>query len=171
MRRDPPPSGLLHPLALAAIALLIVNDHVLKARYPGWLTGKLSDVAGLVFFPLLLRALLAPIARLAPRVSRRALPRSALPVAGERLLIACIAMTAMAFAAIKLAAPATAACEQILGAIQGGVRVTIVRDPTDLLALPFVLAALWIARRVEHPSELECRASASSPARALHTSR
>jgi len=173
MRRDPRPSGLLHPLALAAIALLIINDHVLKARYPGWLTGKLSDVAGLVFFPLLLRALLAPIARLAPRGPRRALRRPALPLARSRLLIACIAMTALAFAAIKLAAPATAACEQILGAIEG-VRVTIVRDPTDLLALPFVLAALWIARRVEpegRPSELECSASASSPGRALHTSR
>ena len=134
MHRDPPPSGLLHPLALAAIALLVVNDHVLKAHYPGWLTGKLSDVAGLVFFPLLLRALLAPIVHLARSIGR------------ERLLIACVALTALAFAAIKLVAPATAACEQVLGALLGG-RVTIVRDPTDLLALPFVLVALWIAAR------------------------
>ena len=140
MRRERPPSGLLHPLALAAIALLLVNDHVLKARYPGWLTGKLSDVAGLVFFPLLLRALLAPL--LGPLLG----------VAGpgrrwERLLIACAALTALGFAAIKLWAPATAACEQILGALRGGAQVRIVRDPTDLLALPSVLAALWIGRR------------------------
>jgi hypothetical protein len=134
MRRDPPPSGLLHPLALAAIALLLVNDHVLKARYPGWLTGKLSDVAGLVFFPLLLRALIAPIVR----------------IDRGRLLIACVAMTAAVFAAIKLEATATAACEQLLGAVQGDL-VVIVRDPTDLIALPFVLAALWIARGATCP--------------------
>ena len=41
----------MHPVALAAIAVLVVNDHVLKSAYPGWLTGKLSDIAGLVFFP------------------------------------------------------------------------------------------------------------------------
>jgi len=151
MRRDPPPSGLLHPLALAAIALLIVNDHVLKARYPGWLTSKLSDVAGLVFFPLLLRALLAPILRLVPGRRAHAIGR-------ERLLIACVAITALAFAAIKLAAPATAACEQLLGALRGG-RVEIVRDPTDLIALPCVLVALWIARRAK-------RAAAAPAARA-----
>jgi hypothetical protein len=139
---EAPPSGLLHPLALAAIALLVVNDHVLKARYPGWLTGKLSDVAGLVFFPLLLRALLAPLLRPLLRP---------LSIGRERLLLACVAMTALAFAAIKLAAPATAACEHVLAALQGGGRAAIVRDPTDLLALPCVLAALWIARRVEEP--------------------
>jgi hypothetical protein len=141
MRGDPPPSGLLHPIALAAIALLIVNDHLLKARYPGWLTGKLSDVAGMVFFPLLLRALIVPILRLRSDLH----PGRELR---ERLLIACVALTALLLAAIKLAEPATAACEQLLGALLGG-RVEIVRDPTDLLALPFVLVAPWIARRAE----------------------
>jgi hypothetical protein len=37
---------LLHPIALAAIAVLVANDHRWKASHPGWLTGKLSDVAG-----------------------------------------------------------------------------------------------------------------------------
>ncbi|HWO17198.1 MAG TPA: hypothetical protein VNO30_00420 [Kofleriaceae bacterium] len=133
-----PPSGLLHPLALAAIALLVVNDHVLKARYPGWLTGKLSDASGMVFFPLLLGALLAPILRLHPRLA----------IGRDRLLIACAALTALVFAAIKLAAPATAVGEQLLGALLGG-QAEIVRDPSDLLALPFVLVAPWIARRAE----------------------
>jgi hypothetical protein len=43
-----------HPLPLATVLLLAVNDHLLKARWPGLLTGKLSDFAGLFFFPLLL---------------------------------------------------------------------------------------------------------------------
>ncbi len=36
-----------HPEFVGAVALLLVNDHVLKAARPGWVTGKLSDVAGL----------------------------------------------------------------------------------------------------------------------------
>ncbi len=32
---------------LLALALLLLNDHFLKAVYPGWVTGKLSDFAGL----------------------------------------------------------------------------------------------------------------------------
>jgi hypothetical protein len=156
MHREPPPSGLLHPLALAAIGLLIVNDHVLKAHDPGWLTGKLSDVAGMVFFPLLLRALLEPILRLRLRGPHRAPSRRARAIDRERLLIACVAMTALTFAAIKLVEPATAACEQVLGALLAA-RVEIVRDPTDLLAVPFVLVALWIARRAdEMPSVTGC---------------
>ena len=38
--------GLLHPIALLAVALLLVNDHLLKAAAPGPLTGKLSDSPG-----------------------------------------------------------------------------------------------------------------------------
>jgi hypothetical protein len=121
---------LLHPLAVASIVVLLVNDNILKAVYPGWLTGKLSDVAGLVCFPLLL-ALVVPM-RLA------------------------VAATGVAFAAIKLWEPATAAGEWVMGAVRWPLdavttlslpalaRVDIVRDPTDLLAMPSLAAAWWI---------------------------
>lgn len=36
------------PWFLASVALLAVNDHLLKERFPGWLTGKVSDLAGLL---------------------------------------------------------------------------------------------------------------------------
>lgn len=36
-----------HPIFLVAVALLLLNDHYLKGRAAGWLTGKLSDFAGL----------------------------------------------------------------------------------------------------------------------------
>ncbi len=36
------------PIFVAAVVLLAANDHVLKQRFPGWWTGKLSDVAGVV---------------------------------------------------------------------------------------------------------------------------
>lgn len=36
------------PFFLLALILLALNDHLLKYRYPGWWTGKLSDVSGIV---------------------------------------------------------------------------------------------------------------------------
>ena len=42
--------SLTHPVLLAATALLLLNDHVWKAAYGNALTGKLSDVAGLLAF-------------------------------------------------------------------------------------------------------------------------
>ena len=47
---------LTHPLALAALALLALNDHYLKAAYHNALTGKLSDVAGVLLLPFFLKA-------------------------------------------------------------------------------------------------------------------
>jgi len=38
---------LLKPAFLLPLTLLLLNDHLLKAAYPGWVTGKLSDFAGL----------------------------------------------------------------------------------------------------------------------------
>lgn len=105
---------LLHPIALAALATLIINDRFLKSAWPSWWTGKLSDVAGMMFFPLLLAAVL-----------------------GHRRT--CIAVTMIAFALVKLWLPANALAAHVLGALNGAT-VEIVRDPTDLLALPF---ALW----------------------------
>lgn len=41
---------LLSPWFLIALGVLILNDHFLKALYPSWLTGKLSDFSGLFVF-------------------------------------------------------------------------------------------------------------------------
>ena len=156
-RRPIPGDALLQPLALGAIAVLLLNDHVFKAAAPGLATGKLSDVAGLVFFPLLLMA----IAELA------------LGAAGRwrgpdvRLIGAAVAATGIAFAAVKLLPGAETLYEQVLGIAQwpirllaglipgvgaagGPVPVDLTRDPTDLVAL----VALWI------PMELGARRAA-----------
>lgn len=49
-----PAQAFAHPLFVAATALLLVNDHVLKGAglLPPWLTGKLSDVTGLLVAPV-----------------------------------------------------------------------------------------------------------------------
>jgi hypothetical protein len=48
---------LLHPAFIAALVLLVVNDHVLKAQFGNALTGKLSDFAGLFALAYFLSAM------------------------------------------------------------------------------------------------------------------
>lgn len=47
---------LLHPLFLAVLFVLVANDHYWKYEYGNWLTGKLSDFAGMIVLPLFLLA-------------------------------------------------------------------------------------------------------------------
>ena len=132
---------LRHPASLASIGVLLLNDHVLKAAFGTWWTGKLSDVAGLVFAPALLAvgaALLAPRAR----------PRA--------LAAATIATTGAAFAVVKATAAGAAAASATLSTLAGP---SVVRpDLTDLLALP-ALALAYLAFR----ASLRHRAASPRP--------
>jgi hypothetical protein len=129
-QRDESYSGspLAHPLWLAALLVLLLNDHMLKGSglLPGALTGKLSDFAGLIVAPVLLCVLSGARSRAAR--------------------VMCTVLVGAAFAAIKLHAGAAQAFEQ-LGALFGlSYRVWV--DPSDLLALP----SLWVGfRLLERP--------------------
>ena len=57
IRRALPGDLLLHPVALVAMAVVIVNDRWVKIHHPGLLSGKLSDFAGLIYFPLFVATL------------------------------------------------------------------------------------------------------------------
>lgn len=124
-------------MALAALAVLALNDHWLKGAgiAPGWLTGKLSDVAGLVFFPLLLTAsldcALLAIARLSGARIDFSLRRWKLALA--------IASTGAAFAALKMIPGLAAAAEDAAATLGWSIRIAA--DPTDLLALPALAVA------------------------------
>lgn len=48
---------LLHPAFIVGLLFLLLNDHYWKGLYGNWLTGKLSDFAGLLIFPFFLRFL------------------------------------------------------------------------------------------------------------------
>ncbi len=141
--------ALLHPAAILSIAVLVLNDHVLKARFGGWWTGKLSDLAGLAVFPLLIVAAAELLGGL--RLGRRA-------------IVAAAAFTAIGFTAIKLSAAAGALYRVGLAALQWPLRaaaaiahgdalpalgrVHLTPDPTDLVAVPFVLVSVWLVWRV-----------------------
>jgi hypothetical protein len=116
--------ALLHPLWLASLALLVLNDHVFKGsgKLPGVLTGKLSDFAGLVVAPVLLAALL--------RLSSR-----------RGLTLAHVA-TGVVFSAIKLSPAVARAFEALTELGPFPWRITV--DPTDLVALPALLLSMRV---------------------------
>jgi hypothetical protein len=143
----------LNPWVLAAVVILLLNDHWWKRAFPGFVTGKISDVAGLAFFPLLLQA--------AWETAQAALRRPWHP--SRRVLVACIVATGVVFSLVKLWPPAGEAYRHSLGALQWPFAavaswvvagelpprrpVALVQDPTDLLALPALAIAAWIGWR------------------------
>lgn len=145
----------MHPVAIAALVVLVFNDHVAKDRWPSDVTGKVSDVAGLVFFPLLLLSI-AEAARWVIHRDRWAL--------GSRALVAAIVITAVGFTAIKTWGPAGDAYRVANGvarwpldAVPSLVRgddlppvgtVRLVEDRTDLFALVALVVPWWIGVQV-----------------------
>jgi len=141
-----PGDGLLAVLPLGALAAMVVNDHVLKPALGNAFTGKLSDFAGLAFFPLVLQA---GYELIEARSGRPFSPRA--PV-----LYVAVVLTGLVFALAKLTAAGAAACAWAIGALQwplwallhadsGGCAlrpVAFVRDATDLFALPALALAL-----------------------------
>ena len=114
------PRAFTHPGYWSALALLLVNDHLLKGAglpfAPAWLTGKLSDVAGLLVAPALVA--LALTVTLPARLRRHVAiaPFVAAPV-----------LVGLGFAAIKLDAGAARGVEAVLGML--GVPSRIWVDP------------------------------------------
>jgi hypothetical protein len=138
---------------LAAIAVFIFNDHVLKPAYPGWLTGKLSDVAGLIFFPVLV----ASVAELVAPAARRH---------AATVLALCVGLTGLTFVAMLLVPlggdgyrwffgvaqwPFRMATAVVTGApVPAITPVSFAADPTDLITLPALLVPLALAVRQGH---------------------
>jgi hypothetical protein len=120
--------ALAHPVTLVAIAVLAINDHWWKHSYGSWLTGKLSDVVGLAFFPLLVALALALFA---PRLSWRTSVRLSLATVGAAFLLIKSTTAGAEFASV------------VLSGIAGS--STLRADATDLLALPALLVAAWVA--------------------------
>lgn len=110
------------PPTVLALVVLALNDHVWKQQWPGVVTGKLSDVAGLVVAPPLLALVLA-----VGRVRHPAAWALAMTGLGFTLVKSHPAGAEFASTAWSLVTPSS-----------------VLRDPTDLLALP----ALFLAWRV-----------------------
>ncbi|RAO26782.1 hypothetical protein PSN13_06812 [Micromonospora saelicesensis] len=119
-------SWLCHPATVFALVLLLVNDHVLKTAFPGLVTGKLSDVAGLVLAPPLVAVLLT---LLVPRLPSRAAALAGLVAVGA------------GFAVVKSSGYAAELASSAWTVLAGP---SLVRaDWTDLLTLPALGLAWW----------------------------
>ncbi len=118
---------LAHPATVLATVLLVLNDHVLKAAAPGFVTGKLSDIAGLVLAPALVAVALTTI-----RVPAR--------IAG---VLAC-GLVGAGYSAVK-ASPVVAGYASAGWSLVNGPS-TVAADGTDLLVLP-ALGLAWLVWR------------------------
>ena len=133
----------LHPVALASLVVLLLNDHVLKAAAPGVVTGKLSDLAGMAFFPFLVLAARDALLRRPPTVT------SAWVVA---------LVTASTFAAVKLSEPARDLYATVVGWLRypadalltgadSPVPVVIQPDPGDVVTVVASAAVVLVVTR------------------------
>lgn len=123
---------LAHPLSLGAVGLLLANDYLLRSLWPSWLTGKLGDAAWVVFVPFFLAALLAWL-----------VPARLHKVHGRVTFALAFAITGLGFGLVKAVPAAHQVATRIFAAILG-TAPSLVFDPTDLLALPFLALPVWL---------------------------
>ncbi|MFJ8962452.1 hypothetical protein ACIRG5_23975 [Lentzea sp. NPDC102401] len=116
-----------HPLTVAATAVLLLNDHVFKQAWPGVVTGKLSDVAGLVVAPAVLGVLFG------------------LFRAGPFGAAAATLLTGAGFAWVKLSRTGAEVASAAWSIVNGP--SVVLADPSDLIALPALGLAWWAWRR------------------------
>lgn len=140
-RQDRPGAeALRHPIFWGCLAVLLFNDHVLKGAglLPGAVTGKLSDLAGLVVAPLLAVALFG---------ARRPLAR-----------LLALAVPVVPFVALELSPSAARAVETLTAT--AGVPWRVWPDATDLLALAVLPLSYWLSglRRDRAPRPWTARA-------------
>lgn len=138
-----PGDFLLDAAILASIGLMLLNDIYLKSAHPGLLSWKLSDFAGLAFFP----ALLVAVAEIAVSVVGRR------QVLGSRAWFwISAAITAVSFTLIKLVPDTGAMTGRVIDSLLVGLGLdrtptAFVPDVSDLLALPATLIAVWVGYR------------------------
>ncbi|MFC7591115.1 hypothetical protein ACFQYP_51035 [Nonomuraea antimicrobica] len=119
--------------------VLLLNDHLLKPVWPGFVTGKLSDVAGLVVAP--------PLVALLCR---------------RRADLAATVLTGALFTLVKTTETGAEAASHAWTYLAGPSRV--LADPTDLLALPALALAWWVrGHSLRHPSSARWRVVVTMP--------
>lgn len=153
--RRSPGDLLLHPIAVVALIVVILNDRVLKVNYPSEVSGKLSDFAGLVYFPLFLVSVIE---------GARWVMRKRPWELSERAVWVAVVVIGVAMTLIKTWQPAGEVYRTVMGvalwpvdalgaAVHGeGLaplgRAGLVQDRTDLISLVVLCLPLWVGHKV-----------------------
>jgi hypothetical protein len=119
---------------LLAVALFALNNIVLKRAWPGWVTGKLSDLLVCFFLPLFLSALLQRLGGLG----------------AETRVAAGVAATAVVFIAVKTSVAASRVLDRGIAVLSQPLEMHLAPncvDASDLCALPMLALAWLYARR------------------------
>jgi hypothetical protein len=146
--------------SIIALALLLFNDHFLKYAWPSWLTGKLSDFAGLYFAPFFFLTITFFALWLIESASHRDSEQSWLARHANLIAIIWFIMIGGLFTALKISPASSQIVLNLMESFTGLPQAATV-DPTDLLALAVLPIAFWqwhdlFGRQVEvssHPRE------------------
>jgi len=117
--------------------VLVLNDWLLKGAgiFPGWLTGKLSDLAGMVVAPVVIASLLS-LARVPTSVARTL----------------AVGFVAAVFVAIKVDASAARRFDVVVNGAVSCLSLPLaartVSDRTDLGVVPVLAVGGWVAGRL-----------------------
>jgi hypothetical protein len=128
---------LQHPLTVLSIAVLLLNDHVLKTYHPSWLTGKLSDFAGLFFFPFIVTAGLSLIFE-------------SFKLKHQKIGQIAFCLVAIWFVSLKTIVAFNSLTSQLASALIG-LPINFILDPTDLIALVTMIPAWKLWHKTEQP--------------------
>ena len=120
----------------------MLNDYVLKVYHPSWITGKLSDFAGLFFFPFIVVAVLS-LLFFKLNLTSRSIGQFA------------FAFVVIWFVLIKLFLPINLLTTEFASLFINGT-AQILLDPTDLVALIIIFPAwkLWNQPQQQKPSRI-----------------
>lgn len=135
---------LLSPVFLLSLGLLLANDFVLKPHLPSPLSGILSDLAGMVFFPVFLVAVVELMCIVLPRK----------PGASPMWFCISSVLVGVLLVVVKFTEQGQAAYRALVAPLHEGplAGLTIggggaVADPWDLLALLLIPVPIWVGYR------------------------
>lgn len=125
----------VNPIVFLSILVMVINDHFLKATFHNDLTGKLSDIFGLFFFPLFLSAGLI--------ITGHFFGRNI--TLNRKIILWTIALGTLMFTLVNIWVPFHIFYESALQAI--GIPSESTMDPTDLYCIPVVVLTYLHAQR------------------------
>lgn len=132
---------LLHPLVITSLGLTFFNDQYLKYQYTGFITGKLSDLCGLFYFPLFLYALISFIQK----------PLATHKYIQTNKLLYCILITDLVFILFKYTFMREILIENMSHYL---FKIQIVPDLTDLFCICSQVLTYKIGQKYVSPNVL-----------------